>query len=94
MLVVVGSTSGAIKAGAQPASKRARVDWSEKQPKKPLQVQASMPAMFQRDASKQQVSSRHSEDTPPRSAMQHSLLPADSCYAVLALHTTHANMLP
>ena len=52
---------GAMKEGvapsAQPASKRAKVDKPARQPKKSMLVQASMPALFQRDSTKHQVSS-------------------------------------
>ena len=40
-----------------PASKRAKVDKAARQAKKSMLVQASMPALFQRDSSKHQVSS-------------------------------------
>lgn len=40
----------------QPASKRAKVDKPSRQAKKSMLVQASMPALFQRDSTKHQVS--------------------------------------
>ena len=45
-----------MAARSQPASKRAKVDKPTRQPKKVMLVQASMPAMFQRDSAKHQVS--------------------------------------
>ena len=53
--------AGAVKEGVapsvQPASKRAKVDKPARQPKKSMLVQASVPALFQRDPAKHQVSS-------------------------------------
>lgn len=53
--------AGAVKEGGapcvQPTSKRAKVDKPARQAKKSMLVQASMPALFQRDCTKHQVSS-------------------------------------
>lgn len=45
-----------LAAGTQPAIKRAKLVKAAKQAKKTTLVQASMPAMFQRDCTKHQVS--------------------------------------
>ncbi len=54
---VVGATADDNRDSlVSPAGKRARTDKLEKAAKKSLRVQVSIPAMFQRDASKEQVS--------------------------------------
>ncbi len=54
---VVGATADDNRDSlVSPAAKRARTDKLEKAAKKSLRVQVSMPAMFQRDVTKEQVS--------------------------------------
>lgn len=59
---------GAVKEGvapsAQPASKRAKVDKPARQAKKSMLLHVSMPALFQRDSTKQQVSSMAAHTLP------------------------------
>ncbi len=51
----VGATADDNRDSLQSAGKRARTDKLEKAATKSLRVQVSMPAMFQRDATKEQV---------------------------------------
>ncbi len=51
----VGATADDNRDSLQSAGKRARTDKLERAATKSLRVQVSMPAMFQRDATKEQV---------------------------------------
>ena len=64
-----GASKEGVAPSVQPASKRAKVDKPARQPKKSTLVQASMPALFQREPTKYQVISGVLH-TPPSAHQQ------------------------